>query len=228
MRVDPDLIQKYGDQDMDTTRFLEMFEELSGARVLEVGAREEDAANILAEAGYRVTGFDLRHYEGPHPCLYEHVQHDFCMLPPDFLKDRIGTYDSAFSTSAIEHFGLGGYGEGGPLLPYYDVVAMHVVWRLLKVEGTAYITVPYGSIFRPHYPNYRIYDKASFKDRIVQAFNVEKTEFFISYPMIVEGNEFKGGEILTEAEANSLPVEFPPHLTILAKLRKTNLILKST
>lgn len=102
----PDLVRRYGGQDRDTIRFLEMFEEPPGARVFEVGSMEEDSSNILA-------------------------------------------------------------------------------------------------------------------------FRIEKTEFFVSYPMIVGEKEYKGGEILAEVEADSLPVEFPPHLTILAKLRKTDLILES-
>lgn len=221
MIVPKNLIDKYGPFDEDTRRFFDMLELPDHpCTILEVGSHEEYAANILAELGHDVTGIDLREYDskghGGHPCNYKYVRSDV-----NRHKFDANHFDIAFSLSAIEHFGLGTYGEG-PISIYADVLAMDNIWKTLKYDGCAYITVPYGGKYVESIPHWRIYDQAALRDRLVGDFMIIDSVFFASAQ--VKGNLgpelcFQGGELVPKKHADIY--EGDPHLTVLAKLLKS-------
>ncbi len=222
--------------DADTYVFLKTFDEFvsenpvdnKGIRVIEIGAHDEPVANILAECGCDVTGVDLREYnpnsddsmgkamEQP-KCNYNYLRADFCNLPEDFLIANIGKFDTAISISAIEHFGLGGYGERTHW--YYDVVAMRQMWQLLKMGGTAYVTVPYGNLHLDIPPFWRSYSHKSLQDRLVQDFNIEHMTAFVSGRVDINGKTWMPLESITVDEVN-MHQGSPPHISCLVKLRK--------
>ena len=226
----PEILAKYTITDADTEEFLKFFKEPPGGRVLEVGAHDEPVANILSEAGYSVTGVDLREYN-PHQDLkerqdpgtpnYEYVREDFCNLPLKFLQEHLETYDIAICLSAVEHFGLGTYNEGADgFAPFYDVVAMRKVWEFLKVGGAAYVTVPFGGRMVVVGKDWRIYDEPGVLSRIVQDFSVEEAKVFIADDIDINGVKKKRGDPITPAEAAAYTGAIP-HISVLMKLRKT-------
>lgn len=229
-RIPDAVIAKYPLTDVDTGLLLANFDELPGSRVLEVGAHDEPVANILAESGYQVIGIDLREY-GPWQDVgtlgqdiiakpnYEYLRADFCDLPSAFIAKWLGKIDAVVSLSAIEHFGLGTYGEGSNH-PYYDVIAMRLIWRLLREGGTAYVTVPFGSKFKTCGSHWRVYDTEAMRNRIVQDFVVEKRMYAVVGPGVtVDGVELGLGPVpweIASRHSNSAC----PHLTAFFKLRK--------
>lgn len=215
--------------DADSLEFLQWFDEPPGARVLEVGAHDEPLANILSAAGYSVTGVDLREYdprqdrEGKRneplpPCNYGYLRADFCDLPSWWLNQRFGTFDSAFSISAIEHFGLNTYGEG-KAQPFYDVIAMRTVWQLLKENGTAYITVPFGAKYVENVPHWRIYSFLSAQARLVQDFQVEGCRCFVADTAEINGRVRQQGDEISWVDATGYD-GIVPHVSVILKLRK--------
>lgn len=232
MKVPSEIIAKYELSDIDTERFLELFDEPEGSSVLEVGAHDEPVANMLAECGFRVTGVDLREYNPNQDtgkkddkrieCNYVYLRNDFCDLPRRFFANNLEAYDTVISLSAIEHFGYGTYQEGGPSM-VYDIIAMRTIWQLLKYGGTAYITVPYSGSFVEYPPHWRIYDRTSLRSRIVQDFRVENIGFFLAGELLDMPMAKKVGEWLSIEEAESYK-GLLPHISAYLKLRKERVI----
>lgn len=226
MKVPAEIIAKYPIHDGDTVKFLEMFDEPKGSCILEVGAHDEAVANMLTDAGYNLTGVDLREYNpndsdnlGPKPpCNYDYIRADFCNLPWTKVRMWGEWFDSIISLSCIEHFGLGTYQEGPPH-PYYDVIAMRTAWQLLKEGGHCYVTVPYGVNFVSFAPHWRVYDRKSLKERIIQDFEAVQAEVFVADFCIVDGKPKKWGDPITWQEAEKFSGN-PPHVSILLKLKK--------
>ena len=83
------------------------------------------------------------------------------------LRDSV--VDQVICVSAMEHVGLscGIRDESG------DIQAMKEIFRILKQDGSAIITVPYGSYKRSH----RVYDRKSL-DRLTKGFSIARTEFY--------------------------------------------------
>jgi 2-polyprenyl-3-methyl-5-hydroxy-6-metoxy-1,4-benzoquinol methylase len=219
---------KYEITDADTETFLAMFNEPLG-KVLEVACHDEPVSNILEDRGYDVYGVDLREYNpmqdlpgqtNKPECNYNYIRGDFCDLPDSFVKEHYGTFDCVISLSAIEHFGLGTYGEMPH--PFYDVIAMRTIWNLLKVGGTAYISVPFGSEHIANVPHWRVYDVTSLSMRLIQDFVVENSVCIIADDAIINGKLRKRGDEITWDEATNYSGD-PPHVSILLKLRKTDI-----
>lgn len=214
--------------DIDTLTFLRFYNAPPGLDILEVGAHDEPLANLLAERGDRVTGIDLREYDPRQDlpskstnkldCNYNYIRGDFCNLPEVLYRQWLNHFDVVISLSAIEHFGLNAYNEGCPH-PYYDVLAMRTVWQVLKTDGVAYISVPYGAWFIERHTNWRVYNYASLHSRLVQDFIVEAYSLVISGPLILDGELRTPRDTVTLEEANSY-IGDPPHISILLKLRK--------
>lgn len=226
MKVPAEIIAKYPIHDGDTTKFLEMFDEPKGSQVLEVGAHDEAIANMLADAGYRVMGVDLREYnpndsdnKGPKPkCNYNFYRADFCDLPQMSLEGWLGSWDVLIAISCIEHFGLGTYQEGPPH-PYYDVIAMRTAWQLLREGGHCYVTVPYGGEFLQVGTHWRVYDALALTERIIQDFGIVEAEVFVADRCRIDGQERKWGDPITWEEAGRFFGK-PPHVSVLLKLKK--------
>lgn len=202
---------EYGDQDNDTLMFLEALQEYPPTKGLEVGANDEASAQILTNAGYRITGVDLlADHKQIHPINYERLVGDF--VP---MVDRLpGNYDFAWSTSAIEHFGCPIY--GAPVVdPDYDSKAMEGIYRLLKPGGKAYITVPYGKNYI-YSDDWRIYNRQALQDRLIRNFQLVSKSFFLSGECQCP---HKDNRVL-EADADRYESDSLPHVTVLLVLQK--------
>lgn len=74
--------------------------------------------------------------------------------------------DAVVSLSAIEHVGLGHYGD--PIDPDGDSKAVANIWRWLKPGGWFYFDVPYDpSGYRVQGTKCRVYDTASLMSRVM-------------------------------------------------------------
>lgn len=226
-KITQEILAKYQITDEDTAIFLRNFDENIPGKVLEVGAHDEPVANILSECGYQVIGVDLREYnpnqdlptqEVKPPCNYTYVRADFCDLPKEFLLTHWETFDIAISLSAIEHFGLGTYGEGRPHA-YYDVLALRTIWQLLKTGGVCYLTVPFGGWHLDVVPHWRVYDRSSVAMRLVQDFSVIGYAPFVVGDCELDGKPLKIGDPISWEQANRFSGN-PPHISILLKLQK--------
>ena len=77
------------------------------------------------------------------------------------------SFDAIVSLSAIEHVGLGHYGD--PLDPDGDTTAIAHAWRWLKPGGWLYFDVPYDPTgYRVQGTEYRVYDNGEFWKRLWQ------------------------------------------------------------
>jgi SAM-dependent methyltransferase len=222
MRLPPDLAAKYYRpfRDVDAEQFWEAFEAPPSARVIEVGCNDSYVANMLQEMGYKVCGVDLRPYgasgEGvmSHGCNYQFMQADFTTLDMNIMN---GTFDVGVSISAIEHFGLGTYGEQPS--PDADVIAMTKIYNLLKPGGTCYVTMPYAKDFVVWGIDWRVYNEPSLRARIIQRFEVVDERHFFSWGFN-EGEFFaEQGDVITKEQADEWP-PYPPHCTVLLVLHK--------
>jgi 2-polyprenyl-3-methyl-5-hydroxy-6-metoxy-1,4-benzoquinol methylase len=137
-----------------------------GASIVDVGASESTVALSLASLGYAVTAIDFRKYPFDHPGLNAK---DGPLEACD-LGDK--KFDAAVVLSAIEHFGLGAYGEERGQSEA-DVLAMRKIRSWIKPGGHLFLTVPYGAPAVT--PLHRIYDDAGL-ERLLQGFKVESRE----------------------------------------------------
>lgn len=191
--------------DADVFVFAQEFNEPTPSTVLEIGANDEPASNILALAGYTVVGVDLKPYMNR-----VNLSLNFTFIQADFNFLRFdSTFDTVVSLSTIEHIGLGAYGE----TPYADgdILTMENVYKALRNGGKVYLTVPVG-IYEVT-PDWRVYDKNALKHRIVGRFNVVKTRYFAS------------GKIGTYEIGDDVPEEVAfqqigPNTTVLLVLQK--------
>jgi hypothetical protein len=111
-----------------------------GARVLDVGGAESTFALSAASLGYRVTVVDPQGLAYEHPNLTTFAGRLEEWEP---TKDE-QPFAAAFLISAIEHFGLGAYGEraGGEQA---DRQALERIRDLLGDGGLLVLTTPYGT-----------------------------------------------------------------------------------
>jgi hypothetical protein len=220
MKIPPEILARYPlPEDEDARAFLANWDEPPGCRVLEVGSHDAPLANILDEAGWRVTGVDLRPYdESLPPCRYNHVVADWCDMPAEWWEDNREAFGSFVCISAIEHFGLGGYGEKEQLL-FEDVVAMRYAWDALREGGTAYLTFPFSRNFLDCAPHWRVYDLENFKQRLKQRFTIEGVAFVVADVCVINGKPRPRGSPITESEALNY-CGHPPSVSALVKMRK--------
>lgn len=206
LSIDPD----YGQHDADTLMLFSRWDAPAGCTVMEVGANEERSAQILADNDHRVLGIDLRPHAEHGVLGYTRMEGDFVKLA-GFLK---GYWDCIYSTSAIEHFGLGVYGDQDRD-PLKDMKAMTWMHRLLRPGGLCYITVPYG---REHVDaqDWRVYDAKSLEWRIVQEFNVIDKAFFKSGGCICPDVD----NMVTREDADEYDGSMQPHVTVWLKMEK--------
>lgn len=86
------------------------------------------------------------------------------VLTYDFPRE---SFDWIVAVSAIEHIGLGGYGD--PIHEDGDTVAMERSWEWLRPGGLMYLDVPYeyGDGYQVLDRKHRIYDDATLKSRLL-------------------------------------------------------------
>jgi 2-polyprenyl-3-methyl-5-hydroxy-6-metoxy-1,4-benzoquinol methylase len=123
------------------------------ARILDIGGAESTLALSAAALGYSVTVLD------PQGVPYEHpnIAGFSCRLE-EWEADGQEPFAAVFLISAIEHFGLGAYGEqaGGAQA---DRDALVRVRELLAEDGLLVLTTPYGEASISEFE--RIYDDAA-------------------------------------------------------------------
>lgn len=139
-----------------------------GARVLEFGCSGSPLCLSLASLGYRVIGVDLRPYPLVHPNL-RFVQGDF--LAAGF---GAGEFDAVVAISAVEHCGLGAYGEEPS--DRGDRAVVDEIARVLRPGGRLLLTVPYGRAGETSW--FRVYDRPRL-DALLARFEVTRREYYV-------------------------------------------------
>jgi SAM-dependent methyltransferase len=140
----------------------------AGARILDVGSAESTVALSLAALGYRVTALDLRPYPFEHPLLEVVASSLEEWEPPE------QPFDAVISISAIEHFGLGAYGEDEGAKEG-DVGALQRLRGLTRDGGLLVMTVPFGR-GAAETETERTYDR-TLLERLLGAWSVEDLTF---------------------------------------------------
>lgn len=213
----PDTIRKqYTTFDPEADLVFQNFDEPEKSKILEVGSQDCPIASMLAKCDFQVVGVDLRTWDQEKN--YTHIQADFCRLPIPFLRENLGTFDSAISISTLEHFGLGTYQEQFTF-EYYDVLASRYVYDLLRSGGTFYLTVPFGGKYVANKPHWRVYDWASFGDRLCCGFILEKFYISVVEEITIDGRKYSPGENIAIETALANISGFP-NIACFAKLRK--------
>jgi hypothetical protein len=139
-----------------------------GSRVLDVGSAESTVALSLATLGYRVTALDLRPYPFEHPLL------EVVAAPLEEWEPPEEPFDAVISISAIEHFGLGAYGEEGNG-DEGDLRALDRLRSLTRDDGILVMTVPFGRGAAAT-EGERTYDRALL-ERLLRSWTIEDMTF---------------------------------------------------
>lgn len=124
------------------------------AQVLEIGSAESDWITPMRtdQPGWHIQGLDCRPSAAGH--VGDVLTYDY---PPE-------TFDLIVAISAVEHIGLGAYGD--PVVPDGDVIAMQRAVSWLKPGGYLYFDVP----IRPEHedtPQFRAYSDVTFRQRLI-------------------------------------------------------------
>jgi hypothetical protein len=122
------------------------------ARILDLGGAESTFALSAASLGYRVTVLDPQGVPYEHPNLTSYA----CRLE-DWNADA-EPFAAAFLISAIEHFGLGAYGERTSK-ERADHAALARVRELMAADGILVLTTPFGRASIDEFE--RVYDDAA-------------------------------------------------------------------
>ena len=105
-------------------------------KILDFGCAGSSLPIQLCALGHSVTGLDFR----PYPLTHKNFQ--FVQADIITWKPVLETFDLAVSISAIEHVGLGAYGD--PHRDDGDRIAVNKLRESLKKGGTMLLTVPAG------------------------------------------------------------------------------------
>jgi 2-polyprenyl-3-methyl-5-hydroxy-6-metoxy-1,4-benzoquinol methylase len=107
------------------------------AAILDIGCCESSVALSLASLGYEVTGIDVRAYP------YRHANLRFERISILDYDPAPAQYDAVLCLSALEHIGLGAYGD--PRIPEDPSRAvLDGIARWLRPAGLLIFTAPYG------------------------------------------------------------------------------------
>lgn len=139
-----------------------------GSRILEFGCTNSALSIKLASRGLEVVGIDLRQHTLTHP--------NFTFYQGDFFNQKFtnGSFNAIIAVSAVEHVGLGAYGETKN--EKRDDHRLVEAFRDLLVPGGQFIlTVPFG--VGKITPRYRIYDSDALS-KLTQGFHIEKEEYY--------------------------------------------------
>lgn len=144
---------------------------LEKGKVLEVGCWGSRLPIELASQGFDVYGVDIVKYPLSHP-NFTFVQADICKMP---FQNNF--FDVVIAVSTVEHIGLGDPSYGDPKYPNGDKKAIKEMTRVLKIEGTVIITVPFGRKFVSTQHG-RIYGLPSLEE-LLSELEIEKIEYAI-------------------------------------------------
>lgn len=135
----------------------------SGSSILDVGCAESHIAYSLASLGFRVTGIDL------HPYPLRHANLNTVAAPLQEWQGPAEPFDGVVCLSAIEHFGLGAYGEPD-IDPNLDEDAMRRLLDMTRPGGLLVFTAPFGQ-YRVE-DHQRVYDLDAL-ERLLKGWEVE-------------------------------------------------------
>ncbi len=139
-----------------------------GATILDFGCSESPLSLHLSSLGYRVVGVDLR----PYPFVHRNLR----FIQEDFLKTKLpgGGFDAVIAVSAVEHCGLGAYGD--ERYQQGDEAVVREMFRVLRPQGRLLLTVPYGRAGETSW--YRVYDKQALATLLLE-FKIVKAEYYV-------------------------------------------------
>lgn len=140
--------------------------------ILDVGSSGSFLPAMIAAMGNRVTCVDVREWPMQWPGL-RLVQGDILASGSNPLLPA-ESFDVLTCISAIEHFGLGRYGDLEDVEG--DIKAMATLRKYLKPEGLLILTVPFGR-GTVAFPAHRIYDRSRLA-QLVNGFTVLDKAFF--------------------------------------------------
>lgn len=121
----------------------------------DVGSRIDGLVSHLMAADIDVVQYDIRDFDDIN-LGYGYPRLKFIKGDARDLSDvKDGTIDSISSLHAIEHFGLGRYGDD--LDPYGHVRAMAALYRVLSKNGVLYLSVPVGLVEKVCFNAHRIF-----------------------------------------------------------------------
>ncbi len=165
-----------------------------GSRILDFGCNRGNLAISLASLGYRVTGVDLL------PYTYSHANFQFRQGNLLDLALEPESFDAITAVSAVEHSGLGFYGD--TLDPEADRKVVREFYRLLKNRGVLLITLPYGVPYRDSFT--RIYDEEGIS-KLLQDFTLVKEDYFLQNESQTEWRPGDKREIQEEMKTRKKP-----------------------
>jgi cyclopropane fatty-acyl-phospholipid synthase-like methyltransferase len=143
------------------------FEIKPGDRVLELGCCETDFAKRLKATvpGVYVVGIDVRaeDYAGDALIVADASRADLFTNP--VLPAQ--SFDWVIALGAIEHFGLGYYGD--PKVPNADTLALSNAWVWLKPGGSVYFDVPWSPTSYHETAHYRVYTDRALRERFTHS-----------------------------------------------------------
>jgi hypothetical protein len=166
------------------------------AKILDIGGAESTFALSAASLGYMVTVLDPQGVPYKHPNLSS-----FSSRLEEWTPPSEEPFAAVFLISAIEHFGLGAYGEqagGGNA----DREALLRTRELLRDGGLLVLTTPYGERTIDAFE--RVYDNASLDElldgwQILERRTIVRTDRRTWLP----GTEGSGGVVLVAATPTS-------------------------
>jgi hypothetical protein len=139
-----------------------------GGRILDLGCSESLIAYELASFGFDVVGVDLNEYPLKHPNLRT-ITSSLETIEDDELRD----FDTIVCLSAIEHFGLGAYGED-PNEGRADIEALERLADLSGSDTSLILTTPFGEPLVSEFQ--RVYDEPGLEE-LLDAWHVLERRF---------------------------------------------------
>lgn len=161
------------------------------ARILDVGGAESTFALSAASLGYAVTLLDPQGVPYEHPNLTA-----FSCRLEDWTQDG-EPFAAAFLISAIEHFGLGAYGERASG-DSADREALARIRELLGEHGVLVLTAPYGKYSVNDFE--RVYDDDAL-DQLLEGWQIIERRSIVRADRRtwLPGTEGSGGAVLIAA-----------------------------
>lgn len=155
---------------------------------LDIGSRTDGfVANVASFRAIEV--IDIRNIQSKVKNI-SFRQADLMQLPPDLIE----CYDSISSLHAIEHFGLGRYGD--PVDYWGYLKAIENITKMLTPGGTFYFSVPIGPQ-RIEFNAHRVFSVSYLMSILTPAFTIEKFAYVNDAGDIFEDVE------LTDKDAKS-------------------------
>lgn len=143
-------------------------------RVLDIGCAGSFFPLLLASFGYETYGIDIRNY----PIINKLEFENFKFTKESSIRTQFPAefFDTVVAILSLEHIGIGGrYAIVEDLDG--DLKTMAEIWRILKPDGTVFLTITYGKNIIM-----RLYMRLYYKERIREIsrnFIIKKEEYYL-------------------------------------------------